>query len=114
MERIVEQSLLYDFYGELLNEHQREIYEDAVFQDLSLSEIAQDKGISRQAVHDVIKRCNVALEEYEGKLHLLKRFLAVKENVRQIQVLAKEYEQNRNHELISEIEKISNEILEEL
>ena len=44
MERIVEQTLLYDFYGELLNEHQRGVYEDAVFNDLSLSEIADEYG----------------------------------------------------------------------
>ena len=56
MERIVEQTLLYDFYGELLNEHQRGVYEDAVFNDLSLSEIADEYGISRQGVHDLIKR----------------------------------------------------------
>lgn len=46
MERIVEQTLLYDFYGELLNEHQRGVYEDAVFNDLSLSEIADEYGIA--------------------------------------------------------------------
>ena len=40
MEKIVEQTLLYDFYGELLTDHQKEIYEDAVFNDLPLSEIA--------------------------------------------------------------------------
>ena len=56
MEKIVEQGLLYDFYGELLTEHQRRIYEDAVFNDLSLSEIAQNAGISRQGVHDLIRR----------------------------------------------------------
>ncbi len=53
MEKIVQQALLYDFYGELLTEHQRKIYEDAVFGDLSLSEIAQEQGISRQGVHDL-------------------------------------------------------------
>ena len=56
MERIVEQTLLYDFYGELLNEHQRGVYEDAVFNDLSLSEIADEYGISRQGVHDLNKK----------------------------------------------------------
>ena len=74
MEKIVEQGLLYDFYGELLTPHQRRIYEDAVFNDLSLSEIAQEAGISRQGVHDLIKRCDRTLEEYESKLHLMQRF----------------------------------------
>ena len=58
MEKIVQQGLLYDFYGELLTEHQRRIYEDVVMNDLSLSEIAQEQGISRQGVHDLIRRCD--------------------------------------------------------
>ena len=66
MERIVEQTLLYDFYGELLNEHQRGVYEDAVFNDLSLSEIADEYGISRQGVHDLIKRVSNTLDGYEA------------------------------------------------
>ena len=57
MEEKIEQAYLYDFYGELLNEHQRRIYEDFVFNDLSLGEIANEEGISRQGVHDMIKRC---------------------------------------------------------
>ena len=74
MEKIVEQGLLYDFYGELLNEHQRRIYEDAVMNDMSLSEIAQEAGISRQGVHDLIKRCDKTLEDYESRLHLMEKF----------------------------------------
>ena len=53
MEEKIEQAYLYDFYGELLNEHQRRIYEDFVFNDLSLGEIADEEGISRQGVHDM-------------------------------------------------------------
>ena len=71
MDEIFMQSLLYDFYGELLTEHQKEIYEQFIVDDLSLSEIAKDAGISRQGVHDLIKRCNKILEEYEAKLHLV-------------------------------------------
>ena len=56
MEEKLEQAYLYDFYGELLNEHQRRIYEDFVFNDLSLGEIAKDEGISRQGVHDMVRR----------------------------------------------------------
>ena len=53
MKDIFKSSLLYDFYGELLTEHQKEIYEDFILNDLSLGEIAQDRGISRQGVHDL-------------------------------------------------------------
>ena len=59
--------MLYDFYGELLNEHQNEIYEDVVFNDMSPSEIAREEGISRQGVHDLIKRCDKILKDYEEK-----------------------------------------------
>lgn len=78
MEKILKQSLLYDFYGELLNDHQKNIYEDFVLNDLSLSEIAEQHGISRQGVHDIIKRCDKALDEYEKKLHLVEKFIEVK------------------------------------
>ena len=70
MEKFVEQGYLYDFYGELLTERQQQVYESVVLEDYSLSEVAEDLGISRQGVHDMIKRCNKTLEEYEQKLHL--------------------------------------------
>lgn len=84
MEKIFEQALLYDFYGELLTEHQRNIYEDAVFNDMSLGEIAEEQGISRQGVHDLIKRCDKILQDYESKLHLVERFEKAKEKVSEI------------------------------
>ena len=73
MEKIVEQGLLYDYYGELLTEHQKKIYEDVVYNNLSLSEIAEDEGISKQGVHDLVKRCDKTLSEYEDKLKLIER-----------------------------------------
>jgi predicted DNA-binding protein YlxM (UPF0122 family) len=114
MEEKVEQAYLYDFYGELLNEHQRRIYEDFVFNDLSLGEIASCEGISRQGVHDLIKRCNKLLEGYENKLHLVKRFMEAKNSVEQIQRLAKEFKVSRSETIMEEIEQISRQILEEL
>lgn len=87
MEKIFEQALLYDFYGELLTEHQRNIYEDAVFNDMSLGEIAEEQGISRQGVHDLIKRCDKILLDYESKLHLVERFEKAKEKVGEIVAL---------------------------
>ena len=87
MEKIFEQALLYDFYGELLTEHQRNIYEQAVFNDMSLSEIAEEQGISRQGVHDLIKRCDKILQDYESKLHLVERFDKANEKISQIVAL---------------------------
>lgn len=82
MERIVEQTLLFDFYGELLTEHQRNVYEDVVLNDCSLAEAAEQYKISRQGVHDLIKRCNRILEDYETKLHLVAKFLSIREKNR--------------------------------
>ncbi len=90
MEKIVEQTLLYDFYGALLTEHQRKIYEDVVFGDLSLAEAAEDAGISRQGVHDILKRCTKALEEYEAKLGLIAQHQDIVRKAEEIRRLAEE------------------------
>lgn len=113
MEKIVKQALLYDFYGELLNEHQKAIYEDSVLNDYSISEIAQDHGVSRQAVHDNLKRCNAILEEYESKLHLVEKFLRTKEAVNKIHSLTGDYMESKDLTCIEEIEMICNELLED-
>ena len=104
MEEKVRLGYLYDFYGELLTEHQKKIYEDYILNDLSLSEIAEDEGVSRQAVHDIIKRCNKALSDYEEKLHLLDRFMNIKKKVEDI----------RDSKDLTVIKRLSEEIIEEL
>ncbi|MDE5908077.1 MAG: DNA-binding protein [Lachnospiraceae bacterium] len=113
MERIVEQGLLYDFYGELLTEHQKKIYEDVVYNDLSLAEIAKESGISRQGVHDLVRRCNRILQDYEDKLHLVQRFMKIKDNIDQLQKLTADEELTRE-ELVQRIGLLSRQILEEL
>lgn len=102
MERIVEQSLLYDFYGDLLTEHQKDIYEGYVLENLSLAELAESSGISRQGVHDLIKRVENMLEGYEEKLHLVAKFLHIKEEVQKIQA----------SESLNEAQEIAEEILD--
>lgn len=114
MEKFVEQTLLFDFYGELLTAHQRRIYEDVVLNDYSLSEVADELGISRQGVHDNIKRCNKALQDYEDKLHLVEKFVNIKGKVRSINRICQEYTELSRQELVSQVERISQEILEEL
>ena len=106
MERIVEQTLLYDFYGELLNEHQRQIYTEAVFNDYSLSEIADEYGISRQGVHKT-------LTEYEEKLHLIEKFIATKEKVHLIDRYANDYISSSDIDCIHKIQDIAKEIIED-
>lgn len=120
MNEILEQVLLYDFYGELLTGHQKRIYEQFVLEDLSLSEIAQDEGISRQGVHDMVKRCNKALMGYEEKLHLVEKFVNIKKKVEQMNHLLDESEVELEvdafdrAEFIRIMKNISKEIIEEL
>ena len=77
--------MLYDFYGDLLTDHQKEIFGAYVLDNLSLGEIAAEQGISRQGVHDTIRRCNALLESYEDKLRLVDRFIHIKSKVEEIQ-----------------------------
>ena len=104
IEKLELRGMLYDFYGELLTPHQKKIYEDAIVNDLSLSEIANEQGISRQGVHDIIKRCDKALAEYEEKLHLVEKFARIKHIICQINLLTDDVR----------IRQLSNEIIEEL
>lgn len=114
MEEKLKQTYLYDFYGELLNEHQRRIYEDFVFHDLSLSEIAAEENITRQGVQDMVRRCDRKLLDYEAKLHLVEKFLSIKDNIEQIHTLTAAFQKQQDPSIMYQIEMISNQILEEL
>jgi predicted DNA-binding protein YlxM (UPF0122 family) len=76
--------MLYDFYGSLLTDKQREILELYYQHDLSLAEIAADSGISRQGVHDLVKRAVRTLEKAEERMGLVKRFAAKEKLLRRI------------------------------
>ena len=112
IEKYINQGILYDCYGKLLTVHQQKIYEDVVFNDFSLSEIAENEGISRQGVSDLIKRCNKSLVSYEEKLGLIKKFDETKSYVKEIQRIVKIYQDTKNEELISKIEELSFKILD--
>ena len=100
MEKIVAQILLFDFYGELLTEHQQNVYQDAVLEDMSLSEVADNYGISRQGVHDLLKRCDKSMQDFEDKLHLISKFDIIREKLKEIQRLT---DDKRVHQLATEI-----------
>lgn len=104
MDKIYEETLLYDFYGELLTKRQKQVYEEVIMNDLSLSEAAEEFGISRQGVHDMIRRCGKILNGYEEKLHLVRKFLDLKQKVSQIAEKTDD----------PAIRKLTDEILEEL
>ncbi len=106
MEKILEQTLLYDFYGELLTKHQKEIYEDVVLNDYSFSEVAQERGVSRQGVHDLIRRCNKILEDYERKLRLVEKFVLIKSQIREMKAEIQTGKSLDREELTGQLDRI--------
>ncbi|KXG79008.1 YlxM family DNA-binding protein [Thermotalea metallivorans] len=120
-DKILRISLLYDFYGQLLTEKQQEIIQLYYSHDLSLGEISEQLGVSRQAVYDTIKRTEKILFEYEEKLGLVQKFAATNERVEKIVKIVEEIEKNKHLikskpdyviEEMAKIKKIANEILE--
>lgn len=114
LEEIVQQSILYDFYGELLSEHKKQIFEDYVLNDLSLSEIAAEQGISRQGVYDIVRRCTLELKDYEDKLGLVHKFQSIKDKIGTIKDIISEANQTKDITQINKIATIADDILKEL
>jgi uncharacterized protein len=110
---VVRLSLLFDFYGELLTNNNKEIFEDYIKNDMSLSEIAGELGISRQGVHDSIKRSTKVLNDYEKKLGLAVKFKLLKEKTREIKTIACELENQftDDQELVRKLGGLSDDIL---
>ena len=84
MDEKVKISILCDLYGKLLTEKQFEFLNDYYNNDLSLSEIAENNNITRQAVRDIIKKGEKKLFEYEEKLLFMKRMLNQEKTIQQI------------------------------
>ncbi len=84
MDQTLRESLLMDFYGELLPKRQKDVIKLYYEEDLSLSEIAEEFGITRQGVHDALKKGQQSLAEYEKCLGLIQRFQNQRENIHEI------------------------------
>ncbi len=68
----IDGNILFDFYGPLLTDHQNEVLNDYYYDDLSMSEIADNYNVSKSAISDLINRSILQMNEYEEKLHLIK------------------------------------------
>ena len=102
MDKNVEISLLLSFYGNILTSKQAEVTSLYYNEDLSLAEIAEIVGITRQGVRDSIKRAETTLYDMEGKLGLCRRFLGVKNKLLEIDELVKNIEK---YDMPEEIKK---------
>lgn len=104
-------TMLFDFYGELLTQRQREFFDLYYNEDLSLAEIAENEGISRQGVRDVIVRAEAAMQEIEDKTGIIRRFEAQRPHLDAIIAAAgeiktinyRQFEDNRLTELADRI-----------
>lgn len=81
----VRMNLLYDFYGQLLTKKQRTFFDLYYQADLSLGEIAAQHDVTRQAVYDILKRSERALEAFESKLNLVEKYLRGQQVIRQVE-----------------------------
>ena len=109
MEKNVKISILCQLYGKLLSEKQLEFIDDYYNNDLSLSEIAENHGITRQAVRDMLKKGEKKLFEYEEKLLFMKRMLNQEKKIEEILVeitkIQKDYTDNEVASILENVKK---------
>ncbi len=112
MEKNVEISLLFSFYGKMLTERQADTIDFYYNEDLSLSEVGTELGISRQGVRDNLKRAEAILYDTEERLGLAKRFLGIKSKLSEIDRIIAEIERSPEAKTLSvSIKKQINNIL---
>ena len=111
MEKNVKISMLLQIYGKLLTEKQYELLDDYYNYDLSLSEIAENLGITRQAVRDNKSKGENKLFEYEEKLNIMKKTLELDEK---IAIVLSEITKLKTQSTDKEVAKVLNHIKEEL
>lgn len=110
----LEISYLLDFYGDVLTEKQRDVMEQYYNDDLSLSEIADNFGITRQGVRDAIKRGEGTILELEDKVGFARRYRAVQEGIESLEQLARDinfYNNNNNYAMSEDIHRAADEML---
>ncbi len=111
VEKVVELTQLYDFYGELLTAKQKDVLSLYIMEDLSLVEIAEQLSISRQAVYDHIAKSTKLLNDYETKLGLLDRFIkresALNKIADQLTAIEKSSQSQTLSKIINEIKELA-------
>lgn len=113
-------AMLFDFYGNLLTERQRDFFDLYYNEDLSLAEIAENSGITRQGVRDVIVRAEGILTDTEEKLGIVRRFQEMRSKIAEIESLASEiltlnrrqYDNERLDQLAEKIRAAAEELKE--
>lgn len=92
MDNITKLNLLFDYYGDFLTKKQRDIFEQYYLNDLSLGEIAENSGITRQGVYDILRRSQNILQNFEKKLGIVKKYIYRRQEIEKILKLLEELE----------------------
>lgn len=108
LEKTIQMNMLFSFYGALLTEKQARYVAEYYEEDYTLAEIANNHGVSRQAIYDSIKRAEDSLTDYEEKLHLLKEFEAREKTLKKIKQHIREHYGNDE-----KINQLMNEIIQD-
>ncbi len=108
LEKTVRMNMLFSFYGALLTPKQAQYLSDYYEEDYTLAEIADNNGVSRQAIYDSIKRAEESLMDYEDKLHLLEEFEARQDVLEKIKKHI-----NENYENDEELNELINQIVQD-
>jgi len=114
MDQVFEKTLLFDFYGELLTERQKQLYQLYNLDDLSLGEISEQLNISRQGVFDALKRCDQQLHHFEDKLQLVHRFIRNKKRAMMIHDLISNLKESHHDHRLTEIESITEAMMDDM
>ncbi|MBF1294925.1 MAG: helix-turn-helix domain-containing protein [Parvimonas sp.] len=114
MEKIVEIAVLFDYYGKLLSEKQYKVVDQYCNEDLSLREIAELNGISKQGISDILSRAEKKLRFYEDELKLISKFEKINSSLREINLLIEKskIEDSSLQSILDIIQKKNNEIIE--
>ena len=114
MEKIVEIAVLFDYYGKLLSEKQYNVVDQHCNEDLSLKEIAELNGISKQGISDILSRAEKKLRFYEGELKLISKFDKINSSLKEINLLIEKskIEDSPSLNILDIIQKKNNEIIE--
>ncbi len=108
--KIYEKTMLFDIYGELLTEKQKELYMLYYLEDYSLAEIAEIKKISRQGVRDTVKKSFEHLLKYESKLHIMEKYIKDRDKLDEVIRLLDDY----NDDSVDKARNITREIRDSL
>lgn len=112
LEKVDWMNMLFDFYGVLLTERQKDFMNLYYCQNLSLGEIAAEFNVTRQAVYDTLKRAEQILSQYEEKLGLVKKTTAERNKLAAAAAMLEEFETVDNAGNVRQARKIIEEVLE--